>query len=107
MVNEWSPGEGHGLTVADVEAAICERDPEFYVDHQDWAQECDGVSHAIVRAAIPPGARVAWGTHARLPDMKHSWVTFPDGTVLDATLWSYLPATPVLYVSDGAEYTEH
>lgn len=93
------------LTVPDVEAAICDREPEFYVDHSDWAEDCDGVSHAIVRSGLLPGARVARGQHRRLTS-KHSWVPLADGSVLDATLWSYLTDVPVLHVTDGSAYTE-
>lgn len=94
-----------GLTVEAIEAAICEREPEFYVDHQDWAWDCDGVSHAIVRSGIIPGARVARGTHPAV-DGPHSWVVCPSGGVLDCTLWSYDDTYPVVYAATGEEYRE-
>lgn len=93
------------LTVEAVEAAICEREPQFYIDHHDWAQDCDGVSQAIVDSGLLPGARIARGTH-RLLDSDHSWVALADGNVLDATLWSYTGA-PTVHVTDGADYQEH
>lgn len=90
------------LTVADVEEAICERESEFFQDHQDWAQQCHSVSVAIVCSDLFEQARVARGS-CRGVFGQHSWVVLgtdcysKTAPILDATLWSYDATRPVLW----------
>jgi len=62
---------------------------------EDVAYNCHGVSLAIVRAGLRPGARVARG-FAQGVIGQHSWVVLGDPydenvPIIDATLWSYDP----------------
>lgn len=71
---------------ADLEAAVGR-------PFEAWAHQCHGVSLALVRACLWPGARVARGFCRAVPG-QHSWVVLGDpyatGTyVIDPTLWSY------------------
>lgn len=99
------------LTVADVEAAICDREPSWYQDHSDWALDCHSVSLAIVSSGLFRRSRVARGScHGVFG--QHSWVTLgdpydPAAPILDATLWSYVPGTPVLWKGTGSSQFRH
>lgn len=90
------------LTLDRLEAAICDRDGEHYVDHQDWAHQCHSVSLEIVRSDLFTLARVARGS-CRGVTGQHSWVVLGDdcydpyAPILDATLWSYQPSQPVIW----------
>jgi hypothetical protein len=66
-----------------------------------WAHQCHMVSLAIVKARLfPIDTRVARGGCQGVPS-QHSWVVLGDdcdAMVLDPTLWSYVPGTPILWV---------
>jgi len=72
------------------------------------AHNCHGVSLAIVRSGLWPGARVARGW-AKGVRGQHSWVVVGDpydrdAYILDATLWSYDPDVPDVWqgsLNDG------
>lgn len=79
------------------------------IPREKWAHDCHVVSLAIVRSGICGRSRVARGTCAGVMS-QHSWVVLGDDcydpavTVLDATLWSYVPSAPMVYVGRANDW---
>lgn len=79
-----------------------------------WWHNCHNVSHALVRAGIWPGARVARGW-AKGVTGQHSWVILdadpydPDTRIVDPTLWTYDMLTPgvVATTVDAGSHRAH
>lgn len=90
------------VTLDEVKAAICDREPSHYHDEQDWRMDCHSVSLAIVKSDLFPVARVARGA-CRGVWGQHSWVVIgedcfaPTAQLLDCTLWSYDERHPVVW----------
>jgi hypothetical protein len=69
---------------------------------ESWAQQCHGISLAIIKAGLVPGARVARGS-CRGVRSQHSWIVNgwdcydPEADIIDPTLWSYVEGVPTIW----------
>lgn len=80
------------------------------IPQEEWRHNCHAVSLAIVKSDLTEGPRrVARGTVDWVAS-QHSWVVLgndcydSDATIIDATLWSYRPEVPVVYIGTVDTY---
>jgi hypothetical protein len=94
------------LTEEIIEEAMCEMEPSFYQDFDDFAQQCHSVSLGLVRSGLlgegGPSLRVARGACFGVGG-QHSWVVmghpYDDRAIIvDLTLWSYSPHQPRIWL---------
>lgn len=96
------------LTEDVIVKAVCEKEPDHYLDFEDFAYQCHSASLALVRSGLlgkpGPRVRVARGTCHGVPG-QHSWVVLgnpydPKAQIVDITLWSYDRGAPRIWVGD-------
>lgn len=95
------------LTEEQVVEALCEKEPNHFIDWDDFAHDCHSVSLALVKSGLlGEKARVARGS-LRGVGGQHSWAVVGDPyapeAVVDLTAWSYDERYPRLYVVEGPD----
>lgn len=97
------------LTEDIIEEAMCEMEPSFYQDFDDFSQQCHSVSLGLVRSGLlgegGPSLRVARGACFGVGG-QHSWVVMGNpyddrAVIVDLTLWSYNPSQPRIWLGSG------
>jgi len=96
------------LTEEAIVEAMCDKEPGFYQDFNDFSQDCHSVSLALVRSGLlgegGPSLRVARGACIGVGG-QHSWVVLGNpydqtATIVDITLWSYDSSAPRIWIGN-------
>jgi len=94
------------LTEEAVVKVMCDTEPSYYSDFEDFAYDCHSVSLSLVRSGLlgvgGPTLRVARGACVGVGG-QHSWVVLGHpydygATIVDLTLWSYDSKQPRIWI---------
>jgi len=99
------------LTEEIIVEAMCDKEPTFYMDFSEFAQDCHSVSLALVRSGLLGKGgrrlRVARGSCHGVGG-QHSWAVLghpyqEEATIVDLTLWSYDSTQPRIWIGSMAD----